>query len=94
MNRKLLMAFVLVSGMALAQTSGGSAGSTSTDQNPQGTQTQTQPSTPSQQPASPSDQWPGNSGARLPEAIRWQLDRLPEWAGYHPQRRQLYAEAS
>src|SRR5215471_15579785 len=58
MNRQLLMAFVLASGMALAQTSGGSAGSPgSTDQNPQGTQTQSQPSSPSQQqPASPSDQ--------------------------------------
>ncbi|HKE31779.1 MAG TPA: hypothetical protein VKD65_08645, partial [Candidatus Angelobacter sp.] len=56
MNKKLLMAFVLVGGMALAQTSGGSAGSTSSpdqSQNPQATQ----PSSPNQQqPTSPSDQ--------------------------------------
>src|SRR5215472_18616737 len=56
MNKKLLMAFVLAGGMALAQTSGGSAGSTSSpdqSQNPQATQ----PSSPNQQqPTSPSDQ--------------------------------------
>src|SRR5215469_6059699 len=56
MKKRLLMAFVLAGGMALAQTSGGSAGSTgsSTDQNPQATQ----PSSPSQQPSTDQQQQP------------------------------------
>ncbi len=54
MNKKILIAFVLASGMVLAQT-GNSAGSTDQNQTPQGAQSQS--SAPSQQqPASPSDQ--------------------------------------
>jgi hypothetical protein len=56
MKSRILMAFVLASGMALAQT-GGSTGSTDQNQSPQGTQNQTGTQDQQQpQPAAPSTQ--------------------------------------
>jgi cytoskeletal protein RodZ len=63
MNKRILMAFVLASGMALAQAGGGSAGSTSsTDQNQNPQSTTAQPSSSDQQQSTtPSTQTPGTT---------------------------------